>query len=101
MTLANADDCFQPNVAKYLNSFCIVSVNCAAYLAVPDVKNIYSYPLVGARKVFFIFVGALFSAPDFFQGFFPYFVILHSLDLIGIILMEHYPCSSTLILDEM
>ena len=60
-------------------------MNCATYLEVPDVKNISSYPLVGAKNVFFVVVKALFVGPDFFQEFFPFFVILHTLDFIGII----------------
>ena len=48
MNLASAEACFQLDVARYLDSCSIVSVNFAASLAVPDVKNTYSYPLVGA-----------------------------------------------------
>ena len=101
MNLESAEACFRPDVAMYLNSCYIVSVNCATYLAVPDVNNTSSYPLVSARNVFFIVFGALFSRPDFFQGFLPFFVILHSPDFIGIMLMEHYPCSSTLLFNGM
>ena len=91
-TLASAEACFQPNVATYCDSCSTVSMNCAASLAVPDVKNISSYPLVGARNLFFIVAGALLVNPDFFQGFFPFFEILNRLYFIGIMLMEHYTC---------
>ena len=87
MTLASTEAFFQPNVATYLDSCYIVSVNCAASLAVSDVKNTSSYPLVGAQNVFFVVVVALFAGPDFFQGFFPFFVILNTLDFIGIMLI--------------
>ena len=101
MTLASAEACFQPDVATYLDSCSIMSVNCAASLAVPNVKNTSSYPFVGARNVFFVVVRVLFANPEFFQGFFPLFVILHTLEVIRIMLMEQYPCSSTLLVDEM
>ena len=101
MTLARAEACSQPDVTTYLDSCFIVSVNGAASLAVPNVKNTSLYPLVGAQNVCFVIVGALFSSPNFFQGFFLFFVILHMLDFIGIMLMGHYPCSSNLIFDGM
>ena len=78
-----------------------MSVNCAASLAVIDVKDTYSYPLIGARNFFFVVAGALLAGPDFFHGFFPLFAILHTLDFIGIMLIEHYTCSSTLLVDWM
>ena len=95
MTLASAEACFHPDVATYLYNCYILSVEYVASLALPDVKNTSSYPLVGARNVFFVVVGALFAGPDFFQGFFPLFVILNTLDFIGIMLMKTFPCSST------
>ena len=101
MTLENAEACFQPDVTTYLDSFSIVSMNCAASVFVPNVKNTSSYHLVGARNVFFFVVEALFAGPNFFQGFFTFFVILHMLEFIGIMLMEHYTCSSTLLFDRM
>ena len=79
MTLASADAFFQTDVATYLNSCYLLFVNCVASLAVPNVKNRSSYPLVGAQNVFFVVIGALFSGPNFFQGFFPFFVILNTL----------------------
>ena len=100
-TLASTEAFFQTDVATYLDSCYLVFVNCAASLAVPDVKNTSSYPLVGVRNVFFVVIGALFSGPNFFQGFFPFFVILITLEFIGIMLIEHYPCSSTLLVDWM
>ena len=65
-TWASADACFQPEVATYLNSCSIVSVNCATSLDVPDVKNKSSYPLVGTQNILFVVVGALLAVPDFF-----------------------------------
>ena len=58
MTLANYEACLQPNLFTYLDSCSIMSVNCAASLEGPDVKNTSSYPLVGAQNVFFVVVGA-------------------------------------------
>ena len=99
MALASAEACFQPNVFTYFDSCSIVSLNCTTSLAIPDVKNTSSYSLVGTRNALFVIVGALFAGPNFFQGFFTFFVILHTLDFIGIMLIEHYPCLSTLLVD--
>ena len=101
VTLANAEACFQPDVTTCLNSLSIVSVNCAASLAVSDVENTSLYPLVGAWNVFLVVVRALFAIPEFVQGFLPFFVILHTLVFIGIMLTEHYPCLQTLLFDGM
>ena len=99
MTLASAESCFQTDVSMYLDSFSIVSMNCAAYLAVPDVENTSSYPLVSAQNVFFVVVGALLAGPNLFQGFFHFLAILNTLDFIGIMLIEHYLCSSFLLVN--
>ena len=101
VTLASAEACLQPNIATYRDSCSIVSMNCAASLAVPDVKNTSSYNLVGARTVFFVVAESLLADPDFFQGFFPLFAILNTLYFIGIMLIEHYPCLSILLVDWM
>ena len=101
MTLTSAEACFQPDIATYLGSFYIVSVNCATSLAVTDVNNTSLYPLVGAQNIFFVFIRVLFAGPDLFRGSFPFFAILHTLEFIGVILMEHYPCSSTLLFNGM
>ena len=93
--------CFQPDVATYLDSCSIVSAKCASSLAVPDVENTYLYPSVGAQNVFFVVIGALLAIPDFFQGFFPFFATLHTLDFIGILLIENYLCLSTLLVNWM
>ena len=51
--------------------------------------------------VFFVVVGALLAGPKFFQGLFPFFAILNTLDFVGIMLIEYYPCSSNLLVDWM
>ena len=97
MTLPIAEACFQTDCVTYHNTCSIVSMNCAVSLAVPNVKNISLYPLVDARNVLFVVARALLANPNFFQVFFPFFVIVNTLDFIGIMLIEHYPCSSTLL----
>ena len=68
-------------------------MNYAASLAVLDVKNTSSYTLVGARNFFFFAVAwAPLADPNVFKGFFPFSDIFNTLDFIGIMLIENYPC---------
>ena len=87
----SAENFFQPHFSTYRDSCSTVSRNCTAALAVPGIKNTYLYPLVGAQNFFFVVARALISDPELFQGFFPFFTILNTLDFIEIILIESYP----------
>ena len=97
MTLESTETYFQSDVATYRYSCSIVSIKCATSLAVPNLKNTSLYPLVGARNILFVVSGALLAEPDFFQGLFPFFTILNMLNFIGIMLREHHPSSSALL----